>query len=86
MGVLPPVNLLHIFRTTFPKNTSEGLLLNVLCKFNLSHASMRIKGISEIEKQYQTLAIVFYGIKCYYRRLHYQILKDYYAIALFSNI
>ena len=47
---------------------------------------MRIKGISEIEKQYQTLAIVFYGIKCYYRRLHYQILKDYYAIALFSNI
>ena len=22
-----PVNLLHVFRTTFPKNTSEGLLL-----------------------------------------------------------
>ena len=22
------VNLLHIFRTTFPKNTSEGLLLD----------------------------------------------------------
>ena len=26
-----PVNLLHIFRTPFPKNTSGGLLLNV-CK------------------------------------------------------
>ena len=25
-----PVNLLHIFRTLFPKNTSEGLLLNIL--------------------------------------------------------
>ena len=25
-----PVNLLHIFRTAFPKNTSEGLLLNVV--------------------------------------------------------
>ena len=25
-----PVNLLHIFRTPFPKNTSEGLLLRVL--------------------------------------------------------
>ena len=24
-----PVNLLHIFRKTFPKNTSEGLLLSV---------------------------------------------------------
>ena len=24
-----PVNLLHIFRTPFPKNTSEGLLLNL---------------------------------------------------------
>ena len=24
-----PVNLLHIFRTTFPKNVSRGLLLNV---------------------------------------------------------
>ena len=25
-----PVNLLHIFRTPFPKDTSEGLLLKVL--------------------------------------------------------
>ena len=25
----PPVNLLHIFRTPFPKNTSEGLLLHL---------------------------------------------------------
>ena len=25
-----PVNLLHIFRTTFPKNTSGGLLLHIL--------------------------------------------------------
>ena len=24
-----PVNLLHIFRTPFPKNTSEALLLNL---------------------------------------------------------
>ena len=24
-----PVDLLHIFRTTFPKNTSGGLLLNI---------------------------------------------------------
>ena len=27
-----PVNLLHIFRTPFPKNTSDGLLLAVACK------------------------------------------------------
>ena len=27
-----PINLLLIFRTPFPKNTSEGLLLKVLCK------------------------------------------------------
>ena len=26
-----PANLLHIFRTYFPKNTSEGLLLFVAC-------------------------------------------------------
>ena len=26
----PPVNLLHIFRTPFPRNTSGGLLLNLL--------------------------------------------------------
>ena len=25
-----PVNLLHIFRTPFPENTSEGLLLSYL--------------------------------------------------------
>ena len=25
-----PVNLLHIFRTTFPKNTPGGLLLNII--------------------------------------------------------
>ena len=25
-----PVNLLHIFRTLFPKNTSGGLLLNAM--------------------------------------------------------
>ena len=31
-----PVNLLHIFRTLFPKNTSEGLLLYIfLCKNDL---------------------------------------------------
>ena len=31
-----PVNLLHIFRTLFPKNTSERLLLYIfLCKNNL---------------------------------------------------
>ena len=29
-----PVNLLHIFRTPFPKNNSEGLLLNLLQNFN----------------------------------------------------
>ena len=27
-----PVNLLHIFRTLFPKNTSGGLLLHVLLR------------------------------------------------------
>ena len=25
-----PINLLHIFRTPFPKNTSEGLLLHCI--------------------------------------------------------
>ena len=25
-----PVNFLHYFRTSFPKNTSEGLLLNAM--------------------------------------------------------
>ena len=29
MGVRSPVNLLHIFITPFPKNTSEQLLLNI---------------------------------------------------------
>ena len=28
-----PVNLLHLFRTTFPKNTSRWLLLELLCFF-----------------------------------------------------
>ena len=33
-----PVNLLHIFRTPFPKNTSEGLLLKITKKFlNINH-------------------------------------------------
>ena len=30
--VCSPVNLLHIFRTPFLKNTSEGLLLNITIK------------------------------------------------------
>ena len=30
-----PVNLLHIFRTTFPKNTSGGLLLKIAVIQNL---------------------------------------------------
>ena len=30
-----PVNLLHIFRTPFPKNTSGGLLLRVACHLAL---------------------------------------------------
>ena len=29
-----PVNLLHIFRTRFPKNTSEGLLLYIYKPFD----------------------------------------------------
>ena len=31
-----PVNLLHIFRTPFPKNTSVGLLLRQGKKFQIS--------------------------------------------------
>ena len=31
LGVLSPVNLLHIFRTHFPKNTSGRLFLNLFC-------------------------------------------------------
>ena len=27
-----PINLLHIFRIPFPKNTSEGLLLSIMTK------------------------------------------------------
>ena len=34
-----PVNLLHIFRASFPKNTSEGLLLNVLSIASLNSKS-----------------------------------------------
>ena len=30
LGHHTPVNLLHIFRTLFPKNTSGGLLLQVI--------------------------------------------------------
>ena len=29
-----PTNLLHIFRTPFPKNTSDGLLIFVMMSFN----------------------------------------------------
>ena len=37
-----PVNLLHIFRTPFPRNTSEGLLLH-------SHESFNIKGFQFLQ-------------------------------------
>ena len=32
-----PINLLHIFRTHFPKNTSGGLLLNLAKLFILEN-------------------------------------------------
>ena len=32
----PPVNVLHIFRTPFPKNISRGLLLNINSSLNMS--------------------------------------------------
>ena len=35
----PTVNLLHIFRTSFPKNTSGGLLLTIFCE-NLRLATL----------------------------------------------
>ena len=34
-----PVNLLHIFRTPFPKNTSGGLLLRLTCKLGSSNVA-----------------------------------------------
>ena len=37
-----PVNLLHIFRTPFAKNTSEGLLLHVI-KSPLSNSGADLK-------------------------------------------
>ena len=36
-----PVNLMHIFRTTFPKNTSEWLLLELLSLWALFCANFR---------------------------------------------
>ena len=38
-----PVNLLHIFRTPFPKNTSGGLFLKLELLVTLGYKSIRIE-------------------------------------------
>ena len=43
-----PVNLLHIFRTPFPKNTSGGLLLGAGCCCGMSNAKMYLGPLSGI--------------------------------------
>ena len=43
-----PVNLLHIFRTTFPRNTSGWLLLHFFIEFRLSGGQLFDK-ICELE-------------------------------------
>ena len=39
-----PVNLLHIFRTSFSKNTSEWLLLNIIRKSH-THCLVQLESI-----------------------------------------
>ena len=46
------VNLLHIFRTPFPKNTSWWLLLNVVCSITLFE-----KGTTELKWFFSCLEI-----------------------------
>ena len=45
-----PVNLLHIFRTPFPKNTSGELLLGNSNKISNSEESLSLKGSFPINK------------------------------------
>ena len=47
-----PVNLLHILRTSFPKNTSEGLLLNIFC--NTSALTLFRSGGERVAGGYRT--------------------------------
>ena len=48
--VCSPVNLLHIFRTPFPKNTSGELLLGNSNKISNSEESLSLKGSLPINK------------------------------------
>ena len=42
-----PVNLLHIFRTPFPRNTSEWLLKLVLCKYHIVLKSLFVSSLGK---------------------------------------
>ena len=57
-----PVNLLHIFRTRFTKNTSGQLLLNLIRNFDLAVLQMEVKLCCMCEERY------FCKSSCYRKR------------------
>ena len=57
-----PVNLLHIFWTSFTKNTSSQLLLNLVRNFDLAVLQMEVKLYCMCEERY------FCKSSCYRKR------------------
>ena len=64
-----PVNLFHIFRTSFPKNNSEGMFLHsFLLTFTKARFSILSRSIKAARTHRKTISITYIIIRFYYWR------------------